>query len=137
MGAKNIVTNALIIAEHKIDQHLQGQYNQPPYPALGVALRVIRKALLEVDKLKDDMENKWIPVTERLPELTLSTPDVKYSERVLIQIKRVCDPKTRIIIGDLNKWRDDPVPGWNTDSGTPVDGVIAWQPLPEPMKEQQ
>lgn len=36
----------LALIEHKIDQHLQGQYNSPPYPALGVALAEARKALL-------------------------------------------------------------------------------------------
>lgn len=34
------------LAEHKVDQHLQGQYNELPYPALGVALASLRKALL-------------------------------------------------------------------------------------------
>lgn len=40
----------LKLAEHKIDQHLQGQYNWLPYPALGVALAAVRRALLEVER---------------------------------------------------------------------------------------
>lgn len=32
-------------AEHKVDQHLQGQYNHAPYPALRAALSELRAAL--------------------------------------------------------------------------------------------
>jgi hypothetical protein len=33
------------LAEEKVDQHLQGQYNWSPYPALGTALAELRAAL--------------------------------------------------------------------------------------------
>lgn len=39
------------LAEHKIDQHLQGQYNYPPYRALGTALAATRAALLELNTM--------------------------------------------------------------------------------------
>lgn len=39
--------NAIVLVEHKIDEHLQGHsYNQPPYPALGAALKACRDVLL-------------------------------------------------------------------------------------------
>ena len=39
------LTMHICLAEHKVDQHLQGQYNNPPYPALGTALAELRAAL--------------------------------------------------------------------------------------------
>lgn len=41
------------LAEEKLDQHLQGQYNQPPYRALGTALAALRAVLLELESTKE------------------------------------------------------------------------------------
>ena len=41
----------LVLIEHKIDQHLQGQYNPPPYPALGTALTESRSAITHLDRV--------------------------------------------------------------------------------------
>ena len=52
----------LELAEHKIDQHLQGQYNDNNY-ALGVALSAIRKSLTLVNKPKSFI-TKTLPVCQ-------------------------------------------------------------------------
>ena len=39
------IRECIELAEHKIDQHLHGQYNHYPYPALGTALTSLRAAL--------------------------------------------------------------------------------------------
>lgn len=43
------LVEALKLAKHKIGQHLQGQYNWPPYPALGAALVTVRAALAKAE----------------------------------------------------------------------------------------
>lgn len=44
------LTKSIVFAEHKLDQHLQGQYNNAPYPALGAALAELRTALSKQEK---------------------------------------------------------------------------------------
>ena len=69
---------------------------------------------------------RWIPVTERLPD------DVEIGEEYPTVI--FCDSDGKVYVGFYeygiygNKW-------WNnTDWNDVVDDVLAWMPLPEPYK---
>lgn len=64
------------------------------------------------------MENKWIPVTEGLPEaeeIVLVTDGRKTGQRIVVKAFRYLD-------GDESKWHG-PIG---------MHEVIAWMPLPEP-----
>lgn len=91
-----------------------------------------RKALrFVISALKKQEKDRWIPVTERLPEdeyVLISKKPTKLSGSkwsVAIAI-RTADPRSRKI-----QWRD---------SGFGViqdDKVLAWRPLPAPYQEEE
>lgn len=66
-------------------------------------------------------ESRWIPVSERMPEL--DTP-------VLAQWRRYYSDENNIDILYLNGLGE-----WYADLGMPNGKIIAWMPLPEPYKE--
>lgn len=68
-------------------------------------------------------ESRWIPVSERMPEL--DTP-------VLAQWRRYYSDENNIDILYLNGLGE-----WYADSGMPNGKIIAWMPLPESYKEQE
>ena len=73
--------------------------------------------------------NRWIPVSERLPD----------DKKVVLQvtIKRLKDDYTWVqsLLWDYDKWK------WWEESDDKVDEIIfevtAWQPLPEPWKGEE
>ena len=71
--------------------------------------------------------SEWISVLDRLPEFTDSTPDVTFSDNVLV----ACSDG--LVIGSLNRWRDE-FPNFCQDSGSSLNGVTHWMPLPDPPK---
>lgn len=71
--------NDLRLAEHKIDQHLQGQYNYLPYPALGVALFAIRRALLAVEPVVQPRRS-WVDCSHKNADGSEVCPDCDYME---------------------------------------------------------
>lgn len=77
--------------------------------------------VLENKAAKDTaVSGKWIPCSERLPE----KPEIGF-DGYIVQTRRVVQP----FVGywDGRKWTDE--------EDDVVDEVIAWMPLPEPMKE--
>ena len=94
---------------------------------------------LQEDLEQDEKENGWIPVSERLPE----------DERMcLVTLKKVHGtPETLLGIsnclrfGDAGYWNEKEYGylEWDKYSdghgGTRMYKVVAWRPLPEPMKE--
>lgn len=72
-----------------------------------------------------DTKSRWIPVSERLPDKVIVICDVLYEENEIDEAYH--DIKILNYIGDgkfVNSWNDEK-------------NVIAWQPLPDPYKEEQ
>ena len=68
-----------------------------------------------------NVPGKWIPCSERLPELNvlvLTQWGVYYSGEIRIEI---------LYLNELGRW--------NGDLGEPNGKVIAWMPLPTPYEE--
>ena len=86
--------------------------------------RKLGKNIEDTHKLLADKNNNWIPCSERLPEIRKDVlAVVKYSGFMGMH-------GTWIKIGHLesdNEWLGDCIGG----------KVIAWQPLPEPYREQE
>ena len=84
----------------------------------GIAswLGLIQSALIMKEALEKQLNNGWIPISERLP---------KENEEVLITL----------IHGEVT-WAYLHQKEWyNMFSTYPIERVIAWMPLPEPFKE--
>ena len=89
---------------------------------------------------------KWIPVSERLPEFkevdVLGKPDVFKTEKVFIQTKRGemfvawCHKKVWLTkdFNDEYLWYTH---GTGGRKMTVRSKVVAWMPLPEPFKEEE
>lgn len=70
---------------------------------------------LELQKLKE--ENRWIPVSERLPE---------NCKRVLVRMSNFYT-----VVASYFNGSDD----WKNDCGEYCSNVTHWQPLPQPPEE--
>jgi len=86
-------------------------------------VRMQLKEIIENLKVNNKPKEKWIPVTERLPET---------GRNVL-----VCDNEELITRGCYLDYEDDSKPFWVTDAdeGYSIGKIVAWMPLPEPYKE--
>lgn len=88
------------------------------------------------DKCLKARQLKWIPVSERLPELPMCSAMViddmltyYMSDTVLVYLKDGV-----ITLGHYEYEETNNKGGWDID-GILTDYVIAWQPLPEPYEE--
>lgn len=85
-----------------------------------------KEALIDKDI---DVPNKWIPVSEKLPEeghdvlITKKSFKIKGYEQNVIKAKRSVDPRSGKI-----EW-------WSEFGALKDKEVLAWMPLPEPYKE--
>ena len=77
-------------------------------------------------------QDRWIPVTERLPEIKHHIDDEHFSDEVLVTEWFNGFKKTRI--GNF----DTRTGWWNDEKGCGFLGVItSWRPLPEPYQEDK
>lgn len=79
--------------------------------------------------------SKWIPVTERLPEIVSECKKYRHAVRKSARVLCTCvqkDGKKMVKEGYCEFWDDYPEPGWRIP-GT-IDSVTHWMPLPEPPK---
>lgn len=113
------------------------------------------KLLLEVNKaicnnLKAlEQEPKWIPVSEKLPMLN----EEAYSDEVLVQLKNarfeisISEGAGIVHITKIARYDESAISsdgicmdteGWMLEDGSTLsmDEVIAWMPLPQPLKEE-
>ena len=108
-----------------LDYYLQNHtddYSEESHTAMMMAIDALSNS---------EKPNKWIPVSERLPE---------DHENVLIWLK-----SNHITIGLYNSHKlpcDDRPIGWGVDAEISVhnfcsDDVLAWMPLPEPYEPQE
>ena len=80
--------------------------------------------------------SKWIPVTERLPDVASKHKHGRSRYTKSIRVLCVCvqkDGKTMVKEGYYEFWNDYPEPCWKIP-GT-IDAVTHWMPLPEPPTE--
>lgn len=81
-------------------------------------------------------EMKWIPVTERLPEVVSTHKHRRYTSQKSIRVLCVCVQKSgkRMVKEGYCEWYlDYPEPRWRVP-GT-IDSVTHWMPHPELPKE--
>lgn len=77
--------------------------------------------ILAIQALEKQINNGWIPVSERLP---------KETERILVTLKNECVCECFWINGAFKH-----VDSWKMREFEVNNPVIAWQPLPLPYKE--
>lgn len=85
--------------------------------------------IIKVNPAKPTMDNTWIPVSERLPDLIPCKAGTAYSEKVIVWI---AGRKAMVCVWDGKDWF---VPYgfwevWGKD-------VTHWMPLPEPPEEEK
>ena len=118
--------------KEKCDE-VQENINDEKTDLCAETMRVIAKEI--VQEVAEEYNGGWIPCSERLPEEKLCE-DGKYdpSEKVLIQLdneemftSRYWSHRHSKNSDDFEKWID--LPDYYQDR------VVAWQPLPEPFKD--
>ena len=82
----------------------------------------------------DTNVGKWIPVSERLPEIVKTTNVCRKSNRVLCACLQA-DGKRMVKEGYMKFYNDFPEPNWKIP-GT-IHSVTHWMPLPKPPKEEK
>lgn len=86
----------------------------------------------------EDGKPKWIPVTERLPEVATRHKTYRNTFTKSVRVLCVCvqkDGKTMVKEGYCEFWDDYPEPYWKIP-GT-IDSVTHWMPLPSPPSTEE
>lgn len=111
--------------KRKIYDYIKRTINPYGRPFNGTAYELGVKIMDSIENMDDEKENGWIPVSERLPEIKRD-----YVECYLVTDGRFCwmaywTPEKEWILADCTNCKNKI--DW-TD-------IAAWQPLPEPYKE--
>lgn len=94
------------------------------------------KSIPTADKLSSIAEQKWIPVTDRLPEVASKHKYGRSAYAKSIRVLCTCvqkDGKKMVKEGYCELWNDYPKPIWKIP-GT-IDSVTHWMYMPELPKE--
>lgn len=118
-----------IINADKLIEKLSTNLDNPeefPVISLGTVMRMI------ADEPEVQLEQKWIPASERLPDLD----EDGYSQKVLACYENIsgCDILEYRAIDGIGKWYIGDMDESPEDIGAIVS---AWMPLPEPYKGEQ
>jgi hypothetical protein len=102
--------------KHKIYDYIKRTINPYGRPFEGTAYEFGLKIMDFIENIDGEKANRWIPVSERLPE------DGTYITTLDGELVGQEEPFTGMCGIENGKWDDE-------------DCVIAWMPLPEPYKE--
>lgn len=115
---KSWVEQGLSDTEHEISEHIQQAAD-----AIAELIKKLNHADEQIEKLVEAAEERcWIPVTERLPE---------YGQKCLVAFKLISHNDFSIQVSYCYVQKE----GFWSDCGRNYKAV-AWQPLPEPPKEE-
>ena len=114
-----------MIDEKKLTRYIKTEINPYGKPFDGTVFEFGNMLIDYMERMEKEQEQKWIPVTERLPENgcgVLVTVNGKHNNIIFVNALEIAEYRNTegwIIEGYLD-WLDP--------------DVIAWQPLPEPYK---
>ena len=100
---------------------------------------VVEAFNMAISALEKQEEDRWIPVTERMPEWHWINPEADEDDRVW-------DGEKVVICGTIGHWPYSGVAcamygpdGWQIedDAFSIDDEPVAWMPLPEPYTEEK
>ena len=114
-----------MIDENKLKKYIMTEINPYGKPFDGTIYEFGNIIMDYIERMEKEPEQKWIPVSERLPEDgcgVLVTVNGKHNNIIFVNALEIAEYRNTegwIIEGYLD-WLDP--------------NVIAWQPLPEPLR---
>ena len=117
-----------MIDERKLTRYIKTEINPYGKPFDGTVFEFGNMLIDYMERMEKEPEQKWIPVSERLPENgcgVLVTVNGKHDNIIFLNALEIAEYRNTegwIIEGYLD-WLDP--------------DVTAWQPLPEPYKERE
>lgn len=98
----------------------------------GIASLISQDQEMLCEFMLDEQEEGWIPCSERLPELHRVEMETE-GEYYMISNPVLVTDGNKMYVAEYEE--DDGYRyGWSGYDGECYEGIIAWQPLPEPYK---
>lgn len=112
-----------MIDEKKLTRYIKTEINPYGKPFDGTVFEFGNMIMDYIERMEKELERKWIPVSERLPE----------KDGYYFVTKRLIDGRIQTDIEPFWTGADR----WKSEfhfAGIGLWEVLAWQPLPEPYK---
>lgn len=139
MAEQALIDRLKRYSKHCLTQHTDPDFAEAVYEAVDVIdglLNDLQEALDTIEELTDTNVGKWIPVTERLPEIGKSVLVISYGRvcfaKLLLAINNGGFP-TFVLQDGLN---NPPVLETTAHNEFTKNRITHWMPLPEPPKEE-
>ena len=127
--------------------HIKGRLKQYKdkysdcYKYDGVYVKVIQDMIeqLQADLEQDEKENGWVPVKyHQISEKERAEESISKNIQYMLDCKMPDDGQEILVTNGESTWQDTSFidcDGYYLDSGYDWIEITAWQPLPEPYKE--